>query len=151
MAEELNENTEKTNKTVQFTARIKEDDKNYIETFLSQYKVKHEGFSEFVKRVQNNTNTVDTFPYQLELEELKKQLENIQTENQTLRQNQAQTSNAYLLTLPPDTEKKLNVLRRYLKEKNQIPKEDTPIEFVNQLVNHALNYYINNKHDYLNR
>lgn len=119
-------------KTVQFTARVKAEDKNYINALLEPYKVKHEGFSEVVKRLKT--------PFVKEVEK-----EVIKEVDRQLKTGE------FIIGLQPPLSEKLTNLRRYLKSKNKIPAESTEAEFMQHFIEHAIKNHIEKNYSFLNR
>lgn len=119
-------------KTVQFTARVKPEDKDYINDLLEPYKVKHEGFSEVVKRLKT--------PVTKEVEK-----DVIKEVDRPL------TAGEFIIGLQPPLNEKLTNLRRYLKSKNKIPAESTEAEFMQHFIEHAIKNHIEKNYSFLNR
>lgn len=118
-------------KTVQFTVRVKPGDKEYMNSVLEPYKVKHEGFADIVKRLK--------MPPTAEIKEVIKEVD------RPLKPGE------FIIGLQPALNEKLTNLRRYLKSKNKIPADSTEAEFMQHIIEHSIKNHIEKTYSFLNR
>lgn len=175
----MEENTtpEKIN-VVQFTARVREEDKAFLNEFLAPYEKKHEGVSKLVsllKQGENNPNPNpeleaenESLRSQLEISEFNRneykaahdelkaelnavttKLQNAQTELGEIRQSTAQNANCFLIEFTPEVNNKLTLLRRMLKQQGKRPQDETETQFAQNFTNDALAKYIKNIYNFI--
>lgn len=142
----MEENTENTNvettadqqtgpsskgKTVQFSARIYETEANILKQQIEPFETKAEGMRELIKRL----HPVEWKAPEPKIIEVEKPL----------------PEGAYLLNFKPELKEKLTNLRRVLKQRGDIPQESTEQEFLERLTIKALEKFISQNYNFINR
>lgn len=146
MSDEIKETTETTTvelkpkiETVQLSARMLKDDKAFILEYISGYEKQYQGFNALVEHLKTPSPHTPI--------EQKETIETIET----VKDVPPVSDNAFLLELTPQLKEKLTVLRRFLKNKGDIPAESTELEFLQRFTAAAYQDFINRKYSFLNK
>ena len=134
-AEELKTKVE----TVQLSARMLKEDKAFILEYISGYEKQYQGFKVLVEHLKTPISSTPTEP--------KETIETVET----VKDVPPVSENAFLLELTPQLKEKLTVLRRFLKNKGDIPAESTELEFLQRFTAAAYQDFINRKYSFLNK
>lgn len=149
----MSENTENTGKTgaspegtapenkqsvVQFSGRVLLADKAFADEIIRKHPVFKDGFAALMQHAKKGLIDIDVLEPEPDPEPAK-------TEPAEKKPYQ------YLMTFEKPLIEKLTNLRRFMKEKGDIPKECTEIEFLERIVSRSLESYIKRNFSFLDR
>lgn len=144
----MSENTENTGKTdslpggkapenkqhaVQFSGRVLSTDKSFADEIIRKHPVFKDGFSELMRLAKKGLTDIADSPEPAKNEPVEKK------------------PYQYLMSFERPLIEKLTNLRRFMKEKGDIPKECTELEFLERVVSRSLESYIKRNFSFLDR
>lgn len=166
-------NDKKENTTiVTLSAKVYETDREDILKFAKTFPNVRDGFTEIVKRIQAEPETITIeVPIEKNLEQvfefssykafleptdthpsdtIKRALEFANTAKENVKEDTIVIPGR-VLEFTPTMETKLTALRRYLKSKGKVPTEATEKQFLEKFIEVLLNKHIDNNFDFLNK